>query len=85
MGVFKDSTIKRQKMTTDVVLKEKEVSENLNGFSIEEVGDDHLFTGLETPMKPDAFKLSDTRKKEKIASLFSFVAKDMDCPIPVCI
>jgi len=58
-------------MTTDVVLKEKEVSENLNGFSIEEVGDDHLFTGLETPMKPDAFKLSDTRKKEKIASLFS--------------
>ena len=71
MGVFKDSTIKRQKMTTDVVLKEKEVSENLNGFSIEEVGDDHLFTGLETPMKPDAFKLSDTQKKEKIASLFS--------------
>ncbi|MEN8965135.1 MAG: GTP cyclohydrolase I FolE [Polaribacter sp.] len=58
-------------MTTDVVLKEKEVSENLNGFSIEEVGDDHLFTGLETPMKPDAFKLSDTQKKEKIASLFS--------------
>lgn len=58
-------------MTTDVVLKEKEVSENLNGFSIEEVGDDHLFTGLETPMKPDAFKLTDTQKKEKIASLFS--------------
>jgi len=58
-------------MTTDVVLKEKEVSKNLNGSSIEEVGDDHLFTGLETPMKPDAFKLSDTQKKEKIASLFS--------------
>ena len=58
-------------MTTDVVLKVKEVSENLNGFYIEEVGDDHLFTGLETPMKPDAFKLSDTQKKEKIASLFS--------------
>ncbi|WP_439129709.1 GTP cyclohydrolase I FolE [Polaribacter sp.] len=58
-------------MITDVVLKEKEVSKNLNGFSFEEVGDDHLFTGLETPMKPDAFKLSDEQKKEKIASLFS--------------
>jgi len=58
-------------MITDVILKEKEVSEKLNGFSLDEIGDDHLFTGLETPMKKDAFKLSDTEKKEKIASLFS--------------
>lgn len=58
-------------MITEVVLKEKEVSENLNGFSFEEVGDDHLYTGLETPMKADAFVLSDQEKKEKIASLFS--------------
>lgn len=57
-------------MITEVVLKEKEVAEQLNGFSFEEVGDDHLFTGLETPMKPDAFKLTDTQKKEKIAVLF---------------
>lgn len=58
-------------MITDVVLKEKEASEQLNGFSFEEVGDDHLFTGLETPMKSDAFKRSDQEKKEKIASLFA--------------
>lgn len=57
-------------MITEVVLKEKEVSEQLNGFSFEEVGDDHLFTGLETPMKVDAFKLTDEEKKVKIASLF---------------
>lgn len=57
-------------MITEVVLKEKEVSEQLNGFSFEEVGDDHLFTGLETPMKADAFKLTDEEKKVKIASLF---------------
>jgi GTP cyclohydrolase I len=38
---------------------------NFNGFSDEEIGDDHLFTGLETPMKPDAFKLSDDEKKRK--------------------
>lgn len=35
-----------------------------------EIGDDHLFTGIETPLKPDAFKLSDTEKKERIAILF---------------
>ena len=43
----------------------------LETFSDNEIGDDHLFTGLDTPMKSDAFKLSDSEKKEKIASLFS--------------
>ena len=42
----------------------------LDGFSIEDVGDDHLYTGLETPMKPDAFKLNDDEKKTRIAILF---------------
>ena len=57
-------------MITDVILKEKQTDQKLKGFSFEEVGDDHLFTGLETPMKKDAFKLSDNEKKEKIAILF---------------
>jgi GTP cyclohydrolase I len=57
-------------MITEVILKQKEISDKLNGFSFEEVGDDHLFTGLQTPMKADAFKLSDDEKKNKIASLF---------------
>jgi GTP cyclohydrolase I len=57
-------------MITEVILKQKEISDKLNGFSLEEVGDDHLFTGLQTPMKADAFKLSDDEKKNKIASLF---------------
>ena len=43
----------------------------LNGFSIDEIGDEHLYTGLETPMKSDAFDISDAEKKEKIAFLFS--------------
>ena len=42
----------------------------LNDFSTSEIGDDHLFTGLETPMKPDAFKWSDDEKKQRIAVLF---------------
>ncbi len=44
--------------------------QGLNGFDIEDIGDDHLYTGLQTPMKADAFKLSDNKKKERIAILF---------------
>lgn len=43
----------------------------LNGFSADEIGDDHLFTGLETPMKADAFEISNEEKKEQIAFHFS--------------
>lgn len=45
-------------------------SNMINDFSIDEIGDDHIYTGLETPMKPDAFNISDAEKKEKIAGLF---------------
>ena len=43
----------------------------LNGFTFDEIGDDHLYAGIETPLKEDAFLLSDTEKKEKIADLFA--------------
>ena len=52
-------------------MAKKENLIGFNGFSPEEIGDDHLYTGLKTPMKVDAFKLSDIEKKEKIALLFS--------------
>ena len=42
----------------------------LNGFSTTDIGDDHLYTGLKTPMKADAFKLSYDEKKQRIAILF---------------
>lgn len=48
------------------------IEENgLIGLSEEEIGDDHIYTGLETPMKPNAFEISDEEKKEKISDLFS--------------
>ncbi len=50
---------------------------NFNGLSIEEIGDDHLYTGLETPMRKDAFLLSDTEKKEKIEILFAEIMQVM--------
>ena len=43
----------------------------LNGFTFDEIGDDHLYTGIETPLKEDAFLLSDEEKKEKISYLFA--------------
>lgn len=56
-------------MSTETLNNKKKGLE-LNDFSASEIGDDHLFTGLETPMKPDAFKLSDDEKKQRIAILF---------------
>ncbi len=50
---------------------------NFNGLTIEEIGDDHLYTGLETPMRKDAFLLSDTEKKEKIEILFAEIMQVM--------
>jgi GTP cyclohydrolase I len=38
----------------------------LNGLSIDEIGDDHIYTGVETPLREDAFKLSDEEKIERI-------------------
>ena len=64
-------------MTREVILKEKQQEQKLNGFSFEEIGDDHLFTGLETPMKPDAFMISDEEKKEKISILFEEIMNVM--------
>ena len=61
--------IKKTNMNTEI-LKKKRNGYKLNGFTLEDIGDDHLFTGLETPMKADAFKLTDTEKKERIAILF---------------
>ena len=48
-----------------------ETEELLQALTHEQIGDDHLYTGLETPMKPNAFEHSDEEKKEIIALLFA--------------
>ncbi len=50
--------MKHQETMLNTLIKENK----LNGFSEEEIGDDHIYTGLETPMKSDAFKISDEEK-----------------------
>lgn len=43
----------------------------LKTLSIDDIGDDHLSTGLDTPMKANAFAMSNAEKKERISILFS--------------
>lgn len=43
---------------------------NLVQFSSDEIGDNHMFTSIETPLKKDAFLMSDGEKKEKISFHF---------------
>ena len=50
---------------------------HFNGFSDHEIGDDHLYTGLDTPMIEDAFDISDEEKKEQISYLFSQIMRVM--------
>ena len=64
-------------MNTNLLTKEKKSFNQLNGFSFEDIGNDHLSTGLETPLKKDAFLISDTEKKEKIAVLFEEIMNVM--------
>ena len=59
--------MKHQETMLNTLIKENE----LNGFSDEEIGDDHIYTGLETPMKVNAFEMSDDEKKDKISGLFA--------------
>jgi len=57
------------KLEQDILTETSNIT--LSDLTIEDIGDDHLCTGLETPMKKDAFELSDAQKKDKIAHLFS--------------
>lgn len=56
-------------MNTETISKTN--GHQLNGFSNEDIGDDHLFTSLDTPMRANAFEMSDDEKKQRISILFS--------------
>jgi GTP cyclohydrolase I len=60
---------KKDLMNTKTISKTN--GHQLNGFSNEDIGDDHLFTSLETPMKANAFEMSNDEKKQRISILFS--------------
>ncbi|TYP97411.1 GTP cyclohydrolase I [Tenacibaculum adriaticum] len=58
-------------------LKKKVNGTRLNGFSQDEIGDDHLCSGLQTPLKKDAFLITDKEKIEKISYLFAEIMNTM--------
>ena len=55
-------------MSTNNIIKKK--INHLNDLNHTEIGDDHLYTSIETPLKKDAFKISDEEKKNRISMLF---------------
>ena len=46
------------------------LNSRLNGNSVEEIGDNHLFTSIETPLRPDAFEKDDNLKVDLIEKHF---------------
>ena len=63
--------------TADVLNYSNDAAISLKGFDHEEVGDEHLLTGMQTPMRSDAFKMSDEEKKQKIAHHFSEIMETL--------
>jgi len=54
-------------------MKQKETLWNtrlINGFTVEEIGDEHVGTSSETPLRPDAFEMDDELKIELIEKHF---------------
>lgn len=64
------------------ILPENNDSNPLQGLGIDEIGDAHLFTSLETPLKPDAFLLDDQTKikliEEKFAQIMDILGLDLE-------
>jgi GTP cyclohydrolase I len=60
--------MKQKEILLNTLLKENKIS--LNHLSDDEIGDEHASTGIETPMKADAFEMSDGEKIKKISAHF---------------
>lgn len=62
--------MKQEKIMLSTLLDLEE--DNLfEDFTINDIGENHLYTNLETPLKSNAFEISDDEKKEKITVLFA--------------
>ena len=52
-------------------------TQSIENFDVEEIGDEHLFSSIETPMRPDAFALDDDVKIELIEKHFRHIMEIM--------
>ncbi len=60
--------MKPKEILLNTLLKENHIE--LSGLSAEEIGDEHMFTSIETPMKADAFEMNEEEKMKKIEANF---------------
>lgn len=54
-----------------------DVASNNSSIDAEDLGDDHIGTAVQTPLRPDAFDLSDEEKIEKIEMHFSEIMQTL--------
>lgn len=63
------------------ILPEGHLPEDMKNLGIDEIGDSHLFTSMETPMKASAFNLDDPTKikliEEKFAEIMDILGLDL--------
>lgn len=62
--------MKQEKIMLSTLL-DLEENNLFEDFSSNDIGDNHLYTNLETPLKSNAFEISDNEKKERISKLFA--------------
>lgn len=67
--------MKQKETTLNTLVNEGKVS--MNGLSSEEIGDSHLMTSIETPMRKDAFAMSEEEKMKKIAFHFKEIMETL--------
>lgn len=60
--------MKPKEILLNTLLKENRIE--LSELTAEEIGDEHLFTSIETPMKADAFAMNENEKMKKIEGHF---------------
>ncbi len=66
------------KLQETLLSTQQDKSGGINGYSHDEIGDDHLFSGLDTPIKAEAFKMPDEEKKYRIAGHFAEIMDILD-------
>lgn len=67
--------MKQKETTLNTLVNDTKVS--LNGLTAEEIGDGHLMTGSETPLREDAFVMSDEEKMKKIEFHFKEIMETL--------
>lgn len=67
--------MKQKEISLNSLLKDGLIS--LEGLTAEEIGNDHAHTGVETPLRDDAFEMSDEEKMAKIRHHFKAIMETL--------